>query len=316
MKISLIIITTGKNKYSLERLFKSIAKQTCANCSYELVLATESSGFELENLAKQLLPFIDDVIVVETGYWNRCRTANLAILRSKGELVALLEDDLELDPQWLSEVIKVFNIHKDAKSIGCVYSMVINPFGSESVIAKMQLRSPLFSLIAKIINMLRVHYHFARRNLSVFSLAVVCRREALLRAGLFDSSVEEPIVAEDYDLALRIQKSGYKIVMCSKAEVLHYTCHVYKRALLTLKKGPMWWGRIVENDTYFFAKHRDLLGIVILTHALYNAFISPLALIPRLKGYLGLRALLELFLYSIKGSFTGLIKGALKSKPR
>jgi len=267
----------------------------------------------LENLAKQLFPFIDDVIVVETGYWNRCRTAILAILRSKGELVALLEDDLELDPQWLSEVIKVFNIHKNAKSIDCVYSMVINPFGSESVIAKMQLRSPLFSLIAKVINMLRVHYHFARRNLSVFSLGVVCRRQALLRAGLFDSSVEEPIVAEDYDLALRIQKSGYKIVTCSKAKVLHYTRHVHKRALLTLKKGPKWWGRIAENDSYFFAKHRDLIGTDIFTHALYNAFISPLALILRLKGYLGLRVLLEVILYNIKGSFTGLIKGALKT---
>jgi hypothetical protein len=115
MKISFIIITTGKNNYSLKRLFKSIAKQTCANCSCELVLATESNGFELGNLAKQLLPFIDDVIVVETGYWNKCRTANLAILRSKGELVALLEDDLELDPQWLSEATKVFNVHKMLK---------------------------------------------------------------------------------------------------------------------------------------------------------------------------------------------------------
>lgn len=84
---------------------------------------------------------------------------------------------------------------------------------------------------------------------------------------------------------------------------------------MALRKGPKWWGRIAENDTYFFAKHRDLLGTVILTHALYNAFISPLALILRLKGYLGLRVLLEFILYSIKGSLTGLIKGALKSKP-
>jgi len=297
--VSIIVITTGKNLVNIKRLLLSIKAQNYKD--YEVIIATESNGAKLTELCISLGL---NCTILETGCWNKCKTANLAIVKSKGKLIALLEDDVELEPCWLSKMIECLNTEKNA---GCVYCVVINPLGSESITTRTSKRA--FHYVVRAINTLKAHYCIARKGLKVFSLTVLCRREALLRAGVFDMNVEEPIQAEDYDLAIRIQKAGYKIMTCNEVKVRHYTRHTYKRALLTLKKGPKWWGKLVENDTYLFAKHWDLLGISIFTHALYNAIFTPFALILQVKRLPGIAFFTKLFLHAIKGSFTGLIRG-------
>jgi GT2 family glycosyltransferase len=304
--ISIVINTTGKNLVNIRRLLYSIKQQNYNQ--YEIVIATESNGVKIRQICEAIGL---KCVILETGYWNKCLTANVAILKSKGELVTILEDDIELEPSWLSKMIKCIN---NDKRIGCVYSNVINPFGSESLASRTA--NKVLYYVVRIVNTFRAHGNFARKKITVFSLTVMCRREALLKAGLFDTSVEEPIVAEDYDLAIRVQKAGYKVITCNDAKALHYTRHAYKRTLLALKRGPRWWERLIENDTYFFAKHYDVLGFVVFTHAIYNAFISPLALLVRLtkiKNFT-LYFLINIFLRSIEGSLTGLIKGFIYKK--
>jgi len=304
--ISIVINTTGKNLVNIRRLLYSIKQQNYNQ--YEIVIATESNSIKIRHICETLGL---KCVILETGYWNRCLTADVAILKSKGELIAVLEDDIELEPNWLSKMIQCIS---NDKYIGCVYSNVINPFGSESIAS--QATNKVLYYIVRIVNTLRAHNNFARKKITVFSLTVMCRREALLKAGLFDTSVEEPIVAEDYDLAIRVQKAGYKVITCNDAKALHYTHHAYKRTLLALERGSRWWERLIENDTYFFAKHYDVLGFVVFTHAIYNAFISPLALLVRLTKIKNFTPcfLINVFLRSIKGSLTGLIKGLMHAK--
>jgi len=135
-----------------------------------------------------------------------------------------------------------------------------------------------------------------------------------MKARLFDMNVIEPIVGEDYDLAIRIQKAGFKIVSSDKVRAQHYTRHVYKRTLLAIERGPQWWGKLVENGTYFFAKHYDVLGIfTIFMHTIYNAFFSPLALLLKLRK-VSIGFFIKVFLYSVRGSFIGFIRGLLGYK--
>jgi GT2 family glycosyltransferase len=299
--VTVVINTAGKNVASIKRLLRSIKMQDFQ--SYEVIVATESNGDELEELCKQLNM---NCRVIETGYWNRCMTGNVGILKSKGRLVAVLEDDVVLEPSWLTKLVDILT---SDKSIGCVYSTVINPFGSESISAK--INKKIIHFAVKALSNLRAHSHFMKKKLNVFSLTVICRKEALLRAGLFDMNVEEPIVAEDYDLALRVQKAGYKVIVCNEVKAFHYSLHMYKRALSALNKGSQWWGKLIENDTYFFVKHHDMLGIfVVLMHTFYNAIFSPLALLLKLRR-VSVMFFIKILLYSIKGSFEGFIKGLL-----
>jgi len=127
--VTIVINTTGKNVASIKRLLRSIKMQDF-QC-YEVIIATESNGDELEELCRQLNM---NCKVIETGYWNRCVTGNVGILRSGGELIAILEDDVVLEPSWLSKLIAVLT---SDKSVGCTYSAVANPFGSESIMLRL-----------------------------------------------------------------------------------------------------------------------------------------------------------------------------------
>jgi len=195
-------------------------------------VATESNGIEIRRVCYEHGLKCN---VIETGYLNRCITENIGILRSKGEPIAILEDDVVLEPDRLTKMVIALVNDKD---VGCAYSAVINPFGSESLAIKTNKRAVHF--IVKALNTLRIHNRFARKNLNVFSLSVICRKEALLKARLFDMNVEEPIVAEDYDLAIRVQKAGFKVITVRNAKAYHYSRHAYKRTLLALDRGPRW----------------------------------------------------------------------------
>jgi len=78
----------------------------------------------------------------------------------------------------------------------------------------------------------RINDHLV--EVPVFTMSVACRREALLRAGLYDMRVREPILGEDFDLALRIRKAGYKIIQTTRAVSYHLTMQVTKG---TIKYG-------------------------------------------------------------------------------
>jgi len=140
----------GKDLASIERLLYSIKMQNFKD--YEVVIATESNGDKLEELCKKLNM---DCRVIETGYWNRCITGNIGILRSRGKPVAILENDVVLEPSWLTKLVAVLT---SDKGVGCTYSAVIYSFGSEPIVVKTNKKAVQF--IAKTLNTLRVHNHF------------------------------------------------------------------------------------------------------------------------------------------------------------
>lgn len=302
--VSLIIITTGLNTKNIEQLLKSIATQSFK--SYEVIVACETNRTLIFNACKNILP--GKCRVIETGFWNRCRTANVAIKRAKGDYVALLEDDLVLDSQWLEKAF--LTLVKGDKNTACVYTKVINPYGSESLAVNM--KTNVIKFLIKMINTLRAHAGLSKKRIQVFSLATLCKKKALMEAGLFDIRLEEPIVGEDYELAIRINKLGYKIRTCSRALAYHYSLHATKRIQSIPKRGWKWWEHLIMNDVYVFVKHMDLLGLYAITHMIYKCVFEPLNVFIRLR--LGPLKLIKLWCTTIRGILKGFLKGILHER--
>jgi len=206
-----LILTSGtKDRHVLIRgLIKSLSQQTIK--PNEVIIATETAGNELVKIANEYLRDVA-VKVIETGYWNKCWTANKAILSSSGDVIFLLEDDLYLTPNFIEEALNAFKEYPEA---GCVYTNCIWVFkeGARS-------RGGFMGWLAKALSKLSIHEsalpRMVRRindhlvEVPVFTMSVACRREALLRAGLYDMRVREPILGEDFDLALRIERRATK----------------------------------------------------------------------------------------------------------
>jgi GT2 family glycosyltransferase len=303
MKTTVIILTSGAEDRHIfiEGLLRSLAKQTVK--PDEIIIATETAGEELDKMANKYLN--KNFRVIETGYWNKCWTANKAILESKGNIIFLLEDDLYLAPNFIEEMLKAFKEYPEA---GCVYSRCIWVF-REGVRSK----GGLIGWLAKTISKLSIHesvlsINFRKINdhlieVPVFTMSVACKKEALLKAGLYDMRVKEPILGEDYDLALRIRKTGYKIIQTTKAISYHLTKQVSK-GIIKYSKDPAKLMGTYETEVYFMTKNRDVLKISnIVKHVIYR-IIEAIAWGVKTRNF-------KVVFYGITGGIKGFIKGCL-----
>jgi GT2 family glycosyltransferase len=303
MRVTVLILTSGTEERHIfiEGLLRSLAKQTVK--PDEVIIATETNGEELDKKANKYLS--KNYRIIETGYWNKCWTANKAILESKGNIIFLLEDDLYLAPNFIEEVLKAFDEYPEA---GCVYSRCIWVF-REGVRSK----GGLIGWLAKTISKLSIHesvlsINFRKINdhlieVPVFTMSVACKKEALLKAGLYDMRVKEPILGEDYDLALRIRKTGYKIIQTTKAISYHLTKQVSK-GIIKYSKDPAKLMGTYETEVYFMTKNRDVLKISnIVKHVIYRV-IESLAWGVRSKNLL-------VMLHGVIGLFKGFVRGYL-----
>jgi cellulose synthase/poly-beta-1,6-N-acetylglucosamine synthase-like glycosyltransferase len=272
MKTTVLILTSGtKDRHILIRgLIKSLSQQTVK--PDEVIIATETAGNELVKIANEYLGNMT-VKVIETSYWNKCWTANKAVLSSGGDIIFLLEDDLYLTPNFIEEALNAFKEYPEA---GCVYTNCIWVFqeGARS-------RGGFMGWLARALSKLSIHEsalpRMVRRindhlvEVPVFTMSVACRREALLRAGLYDMRVREPILGEDFDLALRIRKAGYKIIQTTRAVSYHLTMQVTKG---TIKYGrdPSKLMGTYETEVYFMTKNRDILNLKnVISHTIYRS---------------------------------------------
>jgi len=194
-------------------------------------------------------------------------------------------------------------------SIACVYSSVVNVLGSESLAYAVHRK--LLKKLISYVNMLRIHSSIRRKCINVFSLAFICRKDVLFKAGLFDPVPEEPIVGEDHDLSIRINKLGYRIVTVKDATAYHYSRHYSQRINFIVKREFSLWEKLTANEVYMFAKHIDIFGVAILMHVSFKILFEPLNIVFRIK--LKPYELLKVFLCTLKGAITGLIRGILVS---
>jgi cellulose synthase/poly-beta-1,6-N-acetylglucosamine synthase-like glycosyltransferase len=302
MKTTVLILTSGTadRHVLIKGLLRSLARQSVKPS--EVVIAAETAGKELAKMAGEYLGNTN-FRVIETGYWNKCWTANKAILESKGSIVFLLEDDLYLAPNFIEEVLKAFEEHPEA---GCVYTKCIWVFreGARS-------KGGLMGWLAKMISKLSIHESVLPKmvkkindhliEVPVFTMSAACRKEVVLKAGLYDMRVKEPILGEDYDLALRIRKTGYEIIQTTRAVSYHLTKQVSK-GIIKYGKDPAKLMGTYETEVYFVAKNRDALGTVnVINHVVYRV-------IEAIAWGIRSRSLSTMF-YGVAGSIKGFIKG-------
>jgi GT2 family glycosyltransferase len=304
MKTTVIILTSGTaDRHTLIKdLLRSLARQSVK--PGEVVIATETAGGKLAKIASEYLSNTN-FRVIETGYWNKCWTANKAILESKGDIVFLLEDDLYLAPNFIEEVLKAFEEYPEAS---CVYTKCIWVFreGARS-------KGGLMGWLAKTVSKLSIHESVLPKmvkkindyliEVPAFTMSVACRREVLLKVGLYDMRVKEPILGEDYDLALRIRKRGYKIMQTTKAISYHLTKQVSK-GIIKYSKDPAKLMETYETEVYFVARNRGVLGTVnVINHVVYRV-IEAIAWGVKTGNF-------KVAFYGIAGSIKGFMKGCL-----
>jgi len=211
----------------------------------ENVKALEDSRFRLMKLA---------------GNVGFSEANNLAFSDSRGEVVVLLNNDVELDADWTSAILEA--LHSDAKagSVACQLRQKKHPALLDSAGFSLYTCGSVFS------------WHGCRpeevdhakyKLFGPVAAAAAYRRSALQDSGLF--SREYFAYYEDTDLAFRLNLLGYHCVYAEKALGLHCGSATGQRAssfhrfqlrrniellYFTNMQGSLMWRHLVAHVIY------------------------------------------------------------------
>jgi GT2 family glycosyltransferase len=209
--VSIVIVNTNE-LHHLQRCLPALFRQTYPN--YEvLIVDNASTDASIEWVAET---YPQATIIRNQANLGYAGANNVGFDHARGEFIAVLNPDTEVDPLWLVELVAVLQASPE---IGLVTPKVvhmdrpaaINACGNDVTITGLTFCRGLDEPADRFNELQRVP--------AVSGAAFVIRHDLLDRIGPFDKSFF--VYFEDTDLSLRAQLAGYTCVFVPRAIVRH-----------------------------------------------------------------------------------------------
>ena len=211
--VASVIVVNWNGKHHLETCLYALERQTYPD--YEIILVDNGSSDGSAEFVERNFPSVRVLRLPENKGF--CGGNNIGIQQSRGEYIALINNDTEADPDWLLESVKALESHPEAGF-------------TASRIRLLDIRGLLDTAGDLFYN---TGYPGKRgwlqpdgpeydKNAWVFGAcagAAVYRRSMLNRIGLFDEDFFNYV--EDIDLSFRAQIAGYRCLYVASAIVYH-----------------------------------------------------------------------------------------------
>lgn len=210
MKTSIIILTCNKLKYTIECV-ESIRKYTMKG-SYEIIIVdNHSTDGTVEWLNEQ-----KDIIKIfnkeNLGFPKGC---NQGIEIADGENIMLLNNDVVVTKNWLSNLVKHLYSSGDVGAVGpltnsCIYNQaILVNYNSVDEMQKFAENKNIYNADS------------CEERLKLIGFCFLVKRYVLDKVGLLDE-IFTPGNFEDDDLSLRILKADYRLLLCKDTFIHHY----------------------------------------------------------------------------------------------
>lgn len=201
-----LIIPTYQRRDSVKRLIDALRSQTVQPDSFEVLVIIDGSKDGTEELVTQTKAAYRLTSITQPNR-GRAAACNTGIRNAQGELIVLLDDDMEPAPEFLSAH---WMAHQSSKRLGVVGAVPVRIRADSS---------PISYYIAE-----RFGKHLERLSQPGYQLNLrdfysgnfSIRKERLLEVGLFDEDFKI-YGNEDLELALRLRKGGISIRYCKDA---------------------------------------------------------------------------------------------------
>ncbi|MFM8409621.1 MAG: glycosyltransferase [Alphaproteobacteria bacterium] len=207
-----VIVPTRDRARSLGLLLESFDRLDPPPVPYEIIVADNGSSDDTPRILadwRGAAPNRDFVRVAEPG---KSRAVNAAIARSRGELIAMCDDDVEVEPRWLAEIWDYFQAHDCAAAQGSV------------VWPEEAMRDPeLYALLDRYRTIVHLDLPPDTVRTKLTGANMTVRRHTFAVVGTFNEAIGPGAagLSEDNELADRILRHGGWIGYMSKARVVH-----------------------------------------------------------------------------------------------
>ncbi|OIO32513.1 MAG: hypothetical protein AUJ70_05440 [Candidatus Omnitrophica bacterium CG1_02_40_15] len=196
-----IIVVNFNGKKLIKKCLDSLFKIDYPDRRFEIIVVDNCSQ---DDSVKFIKHKYKKVRVIENRQNNYCQACNLGILKSKGSYIVLLNNDVVVKKNWLSELVKP--IEKD-KSIGAVTSMLLKKNGVIQNAGLYEL--PNFYWDERGAGKKPEKYASMTEIDAISGACALYRKAALKDIGLLDEDFV--MFGEDVDMAIRFKKKGWKL---------------------------------------------------------------------------------------------------------
>ena len=220
-----IIIPNYNGAQFLPNCLKSVktAIENCPDCQFEIILVDNASTDNSVLLFKKLTDLLkikNCKLKINSSNFGFAKAVNQGIMAAKNDWVVLLNNDLTMAPDWFSLISKAITKNKSNK-YSCFCGTVLNKSGN-----KFESQGLDFNIKGKC-NNISNNLDFNPKLLSSTNseiwgssaALVVYSKDVIKKIGLFDEDFFA--YEEDVDLALRLNRLGYKTLYIPIALSFH-----------------------------------------------------------------------------------------------
>ena len=210
--VSIVIPVYNQIDYTLNCLY-SIQKNI-GNIPFEIIIADDCSTDGTKQIENKVKNIIISRNETNLGYIKNC---NNAAKLARGRYLYFLNNDTEVQPNWLQELIDVLENHSD---IGVVGSKILNPNGSLQECGVYMFKDQFHNRIKGRNPNLQV-YNYLRQCDYVSGCSMLTYKWLFDEIGGFDV-IFSPAYCDDPDYCLSALSKGFKTYVQPKSKIIHY----------------------------------------------------------------------------------------------
>lgn len=212
-KVSIVIPVYNQFGYTYNCL-KSILKHT-EKVSYEIIIADDCSTDQVSELEK----VVSGITVIHNEKNLRfLLNCNHAAEYAKGEYILFLNNDTQVQPNWLHPLVEIMERDKEAGMVG---SKLVYPDGSLQEAGGILWKDGSAWNYGHLKNPEDPEYSYVKEADYISGAAIMIRTSLWKEIGGFDTAFA-PAYYEDTDLAFEVRKHGYKVFLQPASIVVHF----------------------------------------------------------------------------------------------
>ena len=254
--ISIIVANYNGEKY-LDICLKSIFASNYKN--FELIVLDDGSTDKSLEVLNKYSSKKKLILILNKHNSGAASSRNKAVKFARGKILVFLDNDTEVKKNWLRELIKLLMRNKE---IGACQSLLLDfkkrgviQMGGGLLIPQTAWLAPFYQgrIYSKIKEDLR------EKEIVAVSASLAVKREVFKNVGGFDE--KEAVYTEDLDFCWRIWISGYKILLCPKSVVYHWTKDVKKRKNMGVGYRQIYF-HLAKNSIRSMLKNYQTLNLL------------------------------------------------------
>jgi|SRR3989344_1054107 len=213
-----IIIPVYNAAEFIERAVISVMKTDYPN--FEIVLVDDMSTDKSWDILKKIVIKNNNIRIERNSKkLLAAGTRNVGCRMAKGEFIALLDHDVEVDKNWINEAISIFKLNK---SLGTVQGVVMDVVRRDIIQhAGIMINAYLGWVIAKGFGKKIKNYKPKEEEVFANATGLIFKKEVWKKIGGFDEDLA--INLDDWDFNWRCWLYGYKQILAPKSITYHWS---------------------------------------------------------------------------------------------